>query len=273
MIERLSEVLSPWSDIWVRRGWRVQTHCVTRQSRTLDARGNTIASGSAERCILVAAKSAPRLYAQRAVVLLHGIWDSPRLMVPLADALEAEGWAVANVAYPSIRLPVAAHGILVSRVARALAEGGVREVSFVGFSLGGLVARAAMANAKKDDWSPDRLVLIGSPARGSVIAKWFQNFPGYQIIVGGCSEDVTPVGAARVPKPHCRGVMVIAGGTGYRGYNPLIPGDNDRMIAVEETRIPDYETEFRLVNSIHRLLPQRPETIATCCNFLGRVVH
>lgn len=273
MLERLSEVLSPWSDIWVRNGWRVQTHSTTRYSRTLDASGKSVTSGSPEHCISVAATSAPRLDAQRAVVVLHGIWDSPRLMAPLADALEAKGWAVANVAYPSIKLPVVAHGLAVSRVARALAEGGAHEISFVGFSLGGLVARAAMAHAEQDDWSPGRLVLIGSPARGSVIAKWFQNFPGYRTIAGGCSEDVTPVGAARIPKPKCRGVMVIAGGTGSRGFNPLIPGDNDRLIAVEETRIPDYETEFRLVHSIHKSLPQQPETISTCCDFLGRAAH
>lgn len=268
MIERFSEALSPWSDIWVRNGWRVQTHCTTGRSRALDAHGNIVACGLPEDCVAIAAKCAPGLYARRAVVLLHGIWDSPRLMVPLAEALQAKGWAVANVAYPSTKLPVAAHGQSVSRVARALAESGAREVSFVGFSLGGLVARSAMANAERDHWNPGRLVLIGSPARGSVIAKRFQNFPGYRTIVGGCSQDVTPVGAARVPNPHCRGLMVIAGGTGSRGYNPLIPGDNDRLIAVAETRIRDHETDFLLVNSIHRSLPSRPETISACGKFL-----
>lgn len=273
MIERLSEALSPWSDIWVRNGWRVQIHSATRQARTLDAQGNKVASGTPEDCIMIAARSAPRLQAQRAVVLLHGIWDSPRLMVPLADALQAKGWAVANAAYPSIKLPVAEHGMWISQVARTLAEDGVREVSFVGFSLGGLVARAAMANAEKDGWNCGGLVLIGSPARGSTIAKHFQHFPGYRTIMGGCGRDVTPVGAAKVPKPQCRGVLVIAGGTGSRGYSPFIRGDNDRLIAVEETRIPGYETEFLLVNSIHKSLPRQRQTISACCDFLDRVAQ
>ncbi|HTJ01703.1 MAG TPA: alpha/beta fold hydrolase [Methylovirgula sp.] len=271
MIRRLSEALSPWSDIWVRNGWRVQIHCATRQTRTLDAQGNKVASGSPEDCIVVAERSAPRHHVQHAVVLLHGIWDSPRLMVPLADALEARGWAVANAAYPSRGLSVADHGLCVSRVARSLADGGARDVSFIGFSLGGLVARSAMANAQKDGWNVGRLVLIGSPADGSIIAKCFQHFPGYRIVVGRCGADVTPVGAGKVPKPRCQGVMVIAGGTGSRGYNPFLPGDNDRLIAVEETRIRDYETEFLLVNSIHKLLPGQPKTISACCDFLSRI--
>jgi hypothetical protein len=222
-----------------------------------------------ESCVAFAAKSAPRADSKHAVVLLHGIWDSAWAMGKLADALEAQGWTIANVNYPSLRLPVAAHGAAASRVARAMAEDGAREISFVGFSLGGLIARAAMANAETDQWRPGRLVLIGSPASGSIFAERFQNLPGYRTIVGACGQDVTPLGAMMIPEPQCRHVMVIAGGTGgSRGYNPLIPGDNDRLIAVEETRLREHETEFLLVHSVHRQLPGRPETISACCGFL-----
>ncbi len=135
--------------------------------------------------------------------------------------------------------------------------------------LGGLVVRAAMANAETDQWCPGRLVQIGSPASGSIFAERFRNLPGYRTIVGVCSEDVTAQGAIMIPKPQCRHIMVIAGGTGGHGYNPLIPGDNDRLIAVEETRMRDYETEFLLVHSVHKALPGRPETISACRDFLA----
>jgi hypothetical protein len=269
MIKSLSEVLGPWSDVWIRSGWRVQSHCVTHQARVLDPNQERVAHGTVDNCIGVAARFAPRAAAKRAAVLLHGIWDSMRVMTKLAEALEADGWAIANVNYPSTRLPAAAHGAAASRVARAMAEDGAFDVSFVGFSLGGLIARVAMANSEVDYWNPGRLVLIGSPACGSIFAERFRNLPGYRTIIGACSRDVTPQGAMMIPQPRCKHVMVIAGGTGGSGYNPLIPGDNDRLIAVEETRMRGYETDFLLVHSVHAALPRRPETISACRDFLA----
>jgi hypothetical protein len=72
-----------------------------------------------------------------------------------------------------------------------------------------------------------------------------------------------------IPPPICREVLVIAGGNGRSGYNPLIPGDNDGLIAVAETRMPGHETQFLLVRSRHKSLPVRPETIAACGQFLS----
>jgi pimeloyl-ACP methyl ester carboxylesterase len=265
---RVSEAFGPWCDVWIRSGWRVQIHCVTGQARTLNAQGVSVAFGLLEECTVVAARSAPSADAKRAAVLLHGLWNYPGIMTRLAGTLQARGWAVANVGYPSMRLSLAAHGSAASHAARALAEDGAHEVSFVGHSLGGLVARAAMANAKRDGWRPGRLVLIGSPIRGSTVAEQFQHVPGYRTIVGGCSDVVTPTGATTISSPICRDILVIAGGTGGLGYNPLIPGDNDGLIAVEETRMQDRETKFLLLRSAHKFLPTRPETISACSQFL-----
>jgi len=272
---RLGQAFGHWSDIWIRSGWRVQIHCVTGLARTLNAQGTRVGFGPPEECVAAAARSAPSAGAKRAAVLLHGLWDSPAIMSRLSEALQAEGWAIADVGYPSMRQPLAAHGAAASRAARALAEDGAREISFVGHSLGGLVARTAMANAEMDGWRAGRLVLIGSPARGSVVANQFQNVPGYRTIVGSCSHAVTAAGAMTISPPICQEVLVIAGGTGGRGYNPLIPGDNDGLIAVKETRMQDHETGFLLFRSRHKSLPTRPETISACRQFLttGRVAR
>lgn len=249
-------------------------HCVTGQARTLDVEGTCVAVGLPDACIERAARSAPSAGAKQAAVLLHGLWDDPGIMSRLAAALQHEGWAVANLGYASTRVPLAAHGAAAGRAACALAEDGAREISFVGHSLGGLVARSAMAGAQTNGWRPGRLVLIGSPARGSAVAKRFQHAPGYRQIVGGCSDAVTPEGAMEIPVPVCRDVLVIAGGTGRSGYNPLIAGDNDGLIAVTETRMPSHETGFLLLRALHRSLPFRPEAISACSQFLrtGRVL-
>lgn len=265
---RLREAFSSWGDIWIRSGWRVQMHCTTARCRLRNSAGRLVAAGSADECIEQGKNLAPTAGARQAAVLLHGLWDDPGIMSPLARALEGQGWAVANLGYPSLRLPLAAHGAAASRAARALMEDGAEEVAFVGHSLGGLVARTAMADGAISGRQAGRLVLIGSPAYGSAIAGFCNNIPGYGIVTGACASYVTPAGAVAIPPPAASQVLVIAGGTGGRGFNPLLRGDNDGLITVAETRMPGHETSFRLVRSTHRDLPMLPGTIAACTDFL-----
>jgi pimeloyl-ACP methyl ester carboxylesterase len=187
-------------------------------------------------------------------------------MLPMAAALEQAGWTVANIGYASTRLDFGAHAAAVSQVARALAEDGATDISFVGHSLGGLVASAATQLAPANDWQVGRVVLVGTPARGAAIARAFSDLPGYKSFLGPCGETLTPPGAARVPRPSCRGVAVIAGGTGKGGFNPLLAGDNDFTVKVEETHLPD--ADFLLVRAMHNPLVRHRRTIAAAAGFL-----
>jgi pimeloyl-ACP methyl ester carboxylesterase len=261
-------LFGPWSDIWQRSGWRVQTHCNRDAARVLDPVGRRVMAGTPEACLAFAVQAAPATRAKRAVLLLHGLFDGPEIMARLAGSLRVDGRAVANAGYPSRRLGLTAHGAAASAVARALAEDGAERVDVVGHSLGGLVARAAMARAAQDGWTPGRLVLLGSPAGGSLVAERLSGVPGYPALVGACAAAVTSAGAARLPPPIAAGVFVIAGGTGRRGYNPLIPGDNDGLIRVAETRLAGAESGFLLVPSLHRFLPARRTVIEACGAFL-----
>jgi len=189
-------------------------------------------------------------------------------MVPLADALSDAGWAVANIGYPSTRLPIAAHARAASAAARALAEDGAREIDFVGHSMGGLVARAALARATGDGWSPGGLVLVGTPARGSAMASVLCHLPGYGSLLGEGGVSVTTQGAAAIPLPHCTRAAIIAGGNGARGFNPLLNGDNDATVTVAETRMPGIENAFLLVRAMHNALISDRATAAATLSFL-----
>jgi pimeloyl-ACP methyl ester carboxylesterase len=265
---------TPWCDVWVRAGWRVQVHCDDGRARVLNPAGRQAGWGIEQKCREIAARRAPSVGRRRGAVLLHGMLRDPAMMAPAARALEAAGWAVANLGYPSRRRTLAQTAAAASAAARALADDGAEEVSFVGHSLGGLVARGAMARASQDGWSPGRLVLVGSPARGSSVAGALKNFPGTMMLLGASSEVLLPGGAASVPLPRCRGVAVIAGGTGGRGFNPLLPGDNDVTVTVAETRLPEVEDGFLLVRAMHNALPAHRDTIAATLAFLaaGRLV-
>ncbi len=261
---RFTQGFGPWSDVWIRSGWHLQIHCVSGQARVLDPARHIAYAGTQTDCLDLIGRRAPASGRRRAAVLLHGILHYPGIMARAATALEQAGWAVANLAYPSTRLPVSAHASFASRAARALADDGATEVSFVGHSLGGLIARAAMAQAAQDGWRPGRLVLIGSPIAGSAMARTLRHLPGYETLLGKCGISLTQ--SREAPASLARDVAVIAGGTGGRGFNPLLIGDNDFTVTVAETRLPDAAS--LLVRAVHNALPKRPEVVAATLDFL-----
>jgi hypothetical protein len=64
-------------------------------------------------------------------------------------------------------------------------------------------------------------------------------------------------------------VLVLAGGRGDpRGYNPLLSGDDDGVVAVDEMRLPGVEPT--VVGGIHGLLQWRPSVLERAAAFLLR---
>jgi len=262
-----SEGLSPWSDIWLRANFRVQQHALSGQARLRSPNGATLTRGTPKHCIATAHNHAPRSGNKRAGILLHGLWHHRGSMQRLDAALQENGWATANIGYSSRLLPLEAHAATASAIARTLAEDGAHEITFIGHSLGGLISRATQARAAQDGWQPGPLIAIGSPARGAAfVERYLAPIPFCKTAIGACHPVLIPNTA--VPPPATDRVLIIAGGNGDRGYNPLIAGDNDWLVAVSETRLPGYETAFHLVPAMHRALPGRPETIAETIKFL-----
>jgi hypothetical protein len=79
---------------------------------------------------------------------------------------------------------------------------------------------------------------------------------------------LTTVGSAAIPIP-ARPFLVIAGGNGRRGFNPLLEGDNDGIVTVAETRLGAAEAGFAHVAAIHTVLPLRRDVIAATLAFLA----
>jgi pimeloyl-ACP methyl ester carboxylesterase len=267
-----SEGLSPWSDIWVRANFRVQQHALSGQGRLRTPTGATLMRGTPAECIAAAQNHAPRTNNKRAAILLHGLWHHRGAMQRLETALQENGWATANIGYSSRLLPLESHAATASAIAHTLTEDGAQKITFIGHSLGGLIARAAQARAAQDGWNPGPLIAIGSPARGAAfVDRYLAPIPFCKTAIGACHPVLTPNTA--VPPPVTDRVLIIAGGNGKNGYNPLIAGDNDWLVAVSETRLPGYETAFHLVPAMHRALPGRSETIAATLKFLQTVTN
>jgi pimeloyl-ACP methyl ester carboxylesterase len=251
-----------WADIWVRSGWRVREHAWLDQAQLLDPADTIVLDGNAHDCLDRGLHEAPRAERRQAVVLMHGLGRSRRSMRHIAAALDAEGWTVANIDYPSLFRPIEAHAEQAQGVAAALVEDGAERVAFAGHSLGGLVGRTALAG----DWPGQRAVFIGSPNRGALIADWLSHLPGYGL-TGACGQSVTHQGAAGIPVPVAE-LGVLAGGTGGFGFNPWLGEDNDGLVRVSETRLDGAETDFRLVSALHTTMPKNRDIVGATVAFL-----
>ena len=113
------------------------------------------------------------------VILLHGLWMRAFTLVALRHQLQRAGHAVEVFDYASVlRGPeVSVHGLL-QRV-HALKSANVH---LVGHSLGGLIALQALQ--REPELTRGRVVCLGSPLRGSAVARGVARLPGGALIVG-----------------------------------------------------------------------------------------
>jgi len=255
--------LGGWTDIWMRGGWRVRQHTSGRVS-TLGPDGKIIRgdpSVTLDDHIRQARHQAPRCRSSRGVILLHGLYHHPGVLSGMESVLRGRGFEVSNMGYSSAHARFWDTADRVAGVAASQAEDGVTSICFVGHSLGGLLAREAASRARAKGVKVDALVLIGSPARGARMASLVRGF------IGPCRDVLVPDPFHAVAQPEAR-FLVVAGGTGGIGFNPLLGEDNDGVVGVSETKLTGGQ--FHLVRALHTPMARHPHTISLTQAFLDR---
>lgn len=185
--------------------------------------------------------AAPRPEPGELVVLIHGLARGPRSMARLERALLANGYEVWNEGYDSRTESAAeASARLGARLVERLRTGvRPRRLHAVAHSLGGLVLRRIAADQPALHF--DRVVCLGSPQRGAVMAEALHAAWLYRLALGTrASLDLRP-GAeflrALPPRMRCElGSIVGATGTPW-GRSRVVPGDDDGRVALEETEL------------------------------------
>jgi pimeloyl-ACP methyl ester carboxylesterase len=261
-----------WEDRQLHAGWRVQRHVVLHSCRLLDRENATRARGWGEDCAaaLEEAKRVESLVpaSRHLVLLLHGMGRSTFLFRDLQRDLRAAGYEAVAISYPSLTRDIAGHADQIEALLNAADD--VEQVSFVTHSLGGLVVREALSREApwRDRLALGRVVMLAPPNQGSQLAGALEALPPYHWI-GGPSASEIAAGGPFAALPDGVEVAVIAGGTDDgRGFNPLLPGDNDGVVTVAETQLAGVRDSMT-VNAIHTLIAAAPETIAATLNFLA----
>lgn len=264
---------SLWSDWLIYDGWKIQQHFYSGQFRLVDGKQRLRARGSEPVCrqalTYLRWKENVRPRSRKLALLVHGLASAENIWGPMQRGLEADGYSVTSVTYPSTEQSLILHGNILERVLLNLDPRDYDSVTIIAHSLGGLVTRSALARP-----SFERLpvpvtgvVMLGTPNQGATLASMLR--PLARAAVTASANDLLPERAKFIgTMPKSVRFGVIAGGRGNTlGFNPVLAGDDDGIVKVEETRT-DNMDDFLVLPVMHMGMAQNPTVVQATRRFL-----
>jgi pimeloyl-ACP methyl ester carboxylesterase len=221
----------------------------------------------------------------KAVVVLHGLIRSRASMDSLCQFLQDNGgYKVFNVEYPSTQEDIAAHARSLRRVIESL--DGIDEINFVAHSMGNIVVRHYLGDlARQELWKESagvaaadrrttarfhRFVMLAPPNQGERMAEVFSDNRLFQEIFGASGLELGRDWSdleKRLATPNFE-FGIIGGGKGNsKGYNPLLPGDNDGTITVESTKLVGA-SDFTVLPLLHTFIMDNSQVQQYVLRFL-----
>jgi len=201
------------------------------------------------------------------VVLLHGIFRSSSHMDDLEAVFASKGFTVYNLDYPSTEYPLNQLASIVAGQLRQKIDPS-RPVHFVGYSMGGIVARIVLNKYRPDNLG--RVVQLASPNGGSEVADFLKENWLYEKFYGPAGQQLVTDDAniadlmGKVDYP----MGVIAGNFSIDPVSSaIIPGDDDGKVSVESTRVEGMKDHI-IVDASHTFFPQNPKVLSQALNFL-----
>ena len=259
-----------WGDVHWFRGWRIQQNVITEHFRLLDPADYRYKSGSLNEC----EKELARITTERElkpldgrmVILIHGIMRSSKSFFRMQSELAAKGFEVCAFDYPSARVDVFESAKYLQRVIDSL--DGIDEINFVVHSMGGIVVRSWLV--EHSDPRVKRMVMLGVPNQGAQLASKLRDVGVFKAVFGPAGQQLvaSPDGPiVKLPTPTFEfGVIAGARGTN-KGFNPLITGDDDGVVSVQNTRL-SGASDFMTVPALHSFLVLSQNVIDSSVRFL-----
>ncbi|MGD9020636.1 MAG: alpha/beta hydrolase [Lysobacterales bacterium] len=166
---------------------------------------------------------------QEIVVLVHGLWVRGWSMALLARRLRAQGHDVQVFNYPTTSHCLADH----ADALRAFIGGlDVGKLHLVGHSMGGLVILNLLN--RYHDLPPGRVVLMGSPVKGSKVVRRLEKLPGHEHLFGKARENLLQ-GYDHAPGAHETGMIRGTRALGLGQVTGKVGEPSDGTVAVSET--------------------------------------
>ena len=185
-------------------------------------------------------------------------------MEPLARRLHARGFATCSLAYAGTRRPI--EDLAATTTARIARFAGNRTVHLVTHSMGGILARAMLAN--QPDWRPGRMVQLAPPNHGSPIVDAINHSPLLSRILGPAGRSLGTRGLpADLPPPPVPTVVIMGDHPRLQLFANLLGPANDGIVSVSSGLLPGLHG-FGVVPADHTMIPAHPVVIEATLGFL-----
>ena len=197
---------------------------------------------------------------QEAVVFVHGIWMKGLEMTLLRRRVSAEGYRCYQFSYASLFSPPSKNAAQLNHFLMQKVEADV--VHIVAHSLGGIVVSHLLEAFPHQ--KPGRLVLLGSPLRGSAVAKHIYRSVLTRGLLG-CSVQRGLLGDAPPLKVQ-RDIGMVAGVQGVGMGTVFMLGGlekpNDGTVSVKETDVGVLTEHLQVPYSHFSMLWAEPVAMA-----------
>lgn len=206
------------------------------------------------------------------VVLLHGLARSEASMSTMAAALEAEGFKVCNVNYPSTEHAVStlAADHVMPAIAQCLKEVGSegQPLNFVTHSMGGIIVRQLAASGAVKSFG--RVVMLSPPNHGSEVVDSWGEWWLFQTVNGPAGSELG-TSAQSVPNQLGPAPFQVGIITGSQSINwilsSIIPGTDDGKVSIESAKL-DSMKDFMVLPATHPFIMKNADAIKQTIRFL-----
>lgn len=201
---------------------------------------------------------------REAVVFVHGIWMTGFEMSLLRRRVKKAGYDTYLFHYHSLRGTPHANAVKLDKYLRTIKAD---TIHLVAHSLGGIVLMHLLASFPKQ--KPGRVVMLGTPAKGSQVAKQLSQHPLFHFLLGAAVEQGLLGDVPVWPVARELGLVV---GTRRLGIGVLFTGGklqqpNDGTVALSETEIPQA-TDLMMVEDSHFTMLADKNVAQAVVNFL-----
>ena len=199
------------------------------------------------------------------VVLLHGLCRTSRSMAKMEKSLQAEGYNVINVDYPSRSATIEELTPAVFNTLNAELQT-AESVHFVTHSMGGMILREYLETHLVENLG--HVVMLAPPSRGSEVPDKLGDLKLYQWINGPAGNQLGTNGHPLRLKAPAFELGIIAGD---RTINPilsmLIPGPDDGKVSLARVKPAAY-TDYIKLHVTHACMARNNQVIKQTQAFL-----